>query len=84
MIEKPMFRNASSGRVQSQRHGRSSSIDLMIHDIDVILSVVKSKVKTQRRFGYQWYLGHANARIEFENGCVANLTASRISMKKYA
>jgi hypothetical protein len=55
----------------------------MIHDIDVILSVVKSKVKiVPVAFLLLVIPDIANARIEFENGCVANLTASRISMKK--
>ena len=59
-------------------------LDLMIHDIDIILSVVKSKVKNVHASGISVISETpdiANARIEFENGCVANLTASRISMK---
>jgi predicted dehydrogenase len=59
-------------------------LDLMIHDIDIILSVVKSKVKNIHASGISVISETpdiANARIEFENGCVANLTASRISMK---
>ncbi len=59
-------------------------LDLMIHDIDVILSVVKSKVKNVHASGVSVISETpdiANARIEFENGCVANLTSSRISMK---
>ncbi len=59
-------------------------LDLMIHDIDVILSVVKSKVKLINASGVSVISDTpdiANARIEFENGCVANLTSSRISMK---
>ncbi len=59
-------------------------LDLMIHDIDIILSVVKSKVKNINASGVSVISETpdiANARIEFENGCVANLTASRISMK---
>ena len=59
-------------------------LDLMIHDIDVILSVVKSPVKTVSASGVSVLSETpdiANARIEFENGCVANLTASRISLK---
>ena len=56
----------------------------MIHDIDIILSVVKSKVKHLSASGVSVISETpdiANARIEFENGCVANLTASRISLK---
>ncbi len=59
-------------------------LDLMIHDIDVILSVVKSRVKEISASGVSVISDTpdiANARIEFENGCVANLTASRISLK---
>lgn len=59
-------------------------LDLMIHDIDIILSVVRSKVKYISASGVAVISDTpdiANARIEFENGCVANLTASRISLK---
>ena len=59
-------------------------LDLMIHDIDIILSVVDSKVKNINASGVSVISETpdiANARIEFQNGCVANLTASRISLK---
>ncbi|UUV20959.1 Gfo/Idh/MocA family protein [Paenimyroides aestuarii] len=59
-------------------------LDLMIHDIDAILSVVKSPVKNIHATGTAVISDSpdiANARIEFENGCVANITSSRISMK---
>jgi len=59
-------------------------LDLMIHDIDIILSVVNSPVKEVRSSGVSVISETpdiANARIVFENGCVANLTSSRISMK---
>jgi predicted dehydrogenase len=59
-------------------------LDLMIHDLDAILSVVKSDVKKISASGVAVVSDTpdiANARIEFENGCVANLTSSRISMK---
>jgi len=59
-------------------------LDLMIHDIDIILSVVHSPIKNIYASGVTVISETpdiANARIEFENGCVANLTASRISMK---
>ncbi len=59
-------------------------LDLMIHDIDAILSVVKSPVRNVHASGVSVISDTpdiANARIEFENGCVANLTASRISLK---
>lgn len=59
-------------------------LDLMIHDIDIVLNVVKSKVKKVMASGVKIVSDTpdiANARLEFDNGCVANLTASRISMK---
>jgi predicted dehydrogenase len=60
-------------------------LDLMIHDIDIILSLVKSDVKHISASGVAVMTDTpdiANVRIEFHNGCVANLTSSRISMKK--
>lgn len=60
-------------------------LDLMIHDIDIILSMVKSEVKNISSSGVSVMTDTpdiANVRIEFNNGCVANLTSSRISMKK--
>lgn len=59
-------------------------IDLMIHDIDIILNVVGSKIKHLHAAGTPVISGLidiANARIEFENGCVANVTASRLSTR---
>jgi predicted dehydrogenase len=59
-------------------------LDLMIHDIDIILSVVKSNIRKISASGVAVVSDTpdiANARIEFDNGCVANLTASRISLK---
>ncbi len=60
-------------------------LDLMIHDLDILLSLVDSEVKTVQASGVAVVSETpdiCNARIEFENGCVANLTASRISMKQ--
>lgn len=60
-------------------------LDLMIHDIDIVLSLVKATVKRISASGVAVVSKSpdiANARIEFDNGCVANLTASRISMKQ--
>lgn len=59
--------------------------DLMIHDIDIILNLVKSPVKAIDANGVAIItdkIDIANARIRFENGCVANITASRISQNK--
>ncbi|MEZ4817008.1 MAG: Gfo/Idh/MocA family oxidoreductase [Flavobacteriaceae bacterium] len=86
MFDKPMFIEAHR---LAEFNPRGTDVpvvlDLMIHDIDAILSVVKSKVKNVTASGVSVISETpdiANARIEFENGCVANLTASRISMKK--
>ncbi|QCD62268.1 Gfo/Idh/MocA family protein [Tenacibaculum maritimum] len=85
MINTPMF--IESHRL-AEFNPRGTDVpvvlDLMIHDIDIILSVVDSKVKNVHASGISVISETpdiANARIEFKNGCVANLTASRISMK---
>ena len=60
-------------------------LDLMIHDIDIILSIVRSEVTSISAVGLPLIsaeLDIANARMEFRNGCVANITASRVSRKK--
>jgi predicted dehydrogenase len=60
-------------------------LDLMIHDIDILLSIVNSEVRNISASGVAVMTDTpdiANVRIEFDNGCVANLTSSRISMKK--
>jgi predicted dehydrogenase len=88
MIENPMF--IETHRL-AEFNPRGTDVpvvlDLMIHDIDVILSVVQSKVKNISASGVSVISETpdiANARIEFENGCVANLTASRNFDEKYA
>lgn len=85
-IENPMFIETHR-LAEFNPRGTDVSVvlDLMIHDIDAILSVVKSPVKSVSSSGVSVISETpdiANARIEFENGCVANLTASRISLKK--
>ncbi len=86
IVQDPMF-------IESNRLGpflmRGTDIDvvldLMIHDIDIILSWVDSKVKWFHAVGIPVltpYIDIANVRIEFENGCTANLTASRVSREK--
>lgn len=84
-IENPMF--IESHRL-AEFNPRGTDVpvvlDLMIHDIDAILSVVNAEVKQINASGVSVISNSpdiANARIEFENGCVANLTASRISLK---
>lgn len=85
MIETPMF--IETHRL-AEFNPRGTDVpvvlDLMIHDLDAILSVVKSPVKQVNASGVAILSESpdiANARIEFENGCVANVTSSRISMK---
>jgi predicted dehydrogenase len=85
-ISDPMF--IQSDRL-SQFNPRGTDVavvlDLMIHDIDIILSFIKSDVKQVDASGVAVVSDHldiANARILFENGAVANVTASRISQKK--
>ena len=60
-------------------------LDLMVHDLDIVLSLVQSPVRSLHAVGLP-ILSHkvdiANVRIEFENGCVANFTASRVSTEK--
>ncbi len=84
-IDKPMF--IETHRL-AEFNPRGTDVpvilDLMIHDIDIILSVVNSPVINVSSSGVSVISETpdiANARIEFENGCVANLTASRISLK---
>ena len=85
-IDNPMF--IESHRLSDfNPRGNDVSVimDLMIHDIDIVLNTVKSKVKQINASGVSIVSDSpdiANARIEFENKCVANLTASRISLKK--
>jgi predicted dehydrogenase len=60
-------------------------MDLMIHDIDIVLSLIKSEIRQIDAIGVKVltpYEDIANARITFQNGCIANLTASRISPQK--
>ena len=71
-----------------QFHPRNKDVpvvmDLMIHDIDIILNVINSKVKTILSSGVPIISDTpdiTNARVEFENGCIVNMTASRISLK---
>jgi predicted dehydrogenase len=86
MALKPMFIEVHR-LAQFNPRGTEVSVilDLMIHDIDIILSLVKSDVKNISASGVAVMTDTpdiANVRIEFHNGCVANLTSSRISMKK--
>ena len=84
-VDQPMF---IEGHRLAQFNPRGTDVsvvlDLMIHDLDIILSVVNSNIKRISASGVAVVSDTpdiANARIEFDNGCVANLTASRISLK---
>lgn len=84
-IQNPMFIETHR-LAQFNPRGTDVSVvlDLMIHDIDIVLSTVKSSVRKINASGVAVVSDTpdiANARIEFDNGCVANLTASRISLK---
>jgi predicted dehydrogenase len=84
-LQNPMFIEAHR-LAQFNPRGTDVSVvlDLMIHDLDIILSVVKSDIKRISASGVAVLTEThdiANARIEFNNGCVANLTASRISLQ---
>lgn len=89
-FEDLVSRPLSPKLIESERHGpftgRSTDIgvvlDLMIHDLDLILSLVRSPVRDVNALGATVFGGHediVNARILFDNGCVANVTASRVS-----
>ncbi len=84
-LENPMFIEAHRlGQFNPRGTDVPVILDLMIHDIDIMLNVVESGVKKISASGVSVVSDTpdiANARIEFNNGCVANLTASRISMK---
>ncbi|MBA7687847.1 hypothetical protein ES703_96320 [subsurface metagenome] len=86
MVQNPLFIEAHR---LSPFYGRgvdvSVVLDLMVHDLDIILNYVKSPVKHISAGGVPVltnYIDIANARLEFENGAIANITASRISLMK--
>lgn len=84
-IQAPMFIEADRLSIYNERGTDVSVVlDLMIHDIDIISSFVKSKIIHLHAAGMPVISEHvdiANARVEFESGCIANVTASRISNK---
>lgn len=83
-LNQPMFIESSRlAPLNDQNKDLSVVLNLMIYDIDIILSTVKSNVKKIHANGVPVITGTpdiVNSRIEFENGCIANLTASRVSM----
>ena len=86
LLTKPMFFEVHRLSVFTPRSlDVDVVLDLMIHDIDVVLSFVSSPIKEIRAVGLPVVSGKvdiANVRMEFESGCVANLTASRISTER--
>jgi predicted dehydrogenase len=85
-LNRPMFFEAHRLSVFTPRSlDVDVVLDLMIHDIDIVLSLVDSPVREVRAVGLP-VLSHkvdiANVRLEFENGCVANFTASRVSTER--
>ena len=86
LINRPMFFEVHRLSVFSPRAlDVDVVLDLMIHDLDVVLTFVKSPVKEIRAVGLPILSGKvdiANVRVEFESGCVANFTASRVSTER--
>jgi predicted dehydrogenase len=85
IIKQPMFIESHRLSIYKDRCTDVSVVlDLMIHDIDIILNFVRSEIVNIHAAGIPVISGHvdiANARLEFKSGCVANVTASRISTK---
>jgi len=85
IIKQPMFIESHRLSIYKDRCTDVSVVlDLMIHDIDIILNFVKSEILNIHAAGIPVISGHvdiANARLEFKSGCIANVTASRISTK---
>lgn len=86
LLTKPMFFEVHRLSVFTPRSlDVDVVLDLMIHDLDIVLAFAKSKVKEVRAVGLPILSGKvdiANVRLEFESGCVANLTASRVSTER--
>ena len=85
IVYRPMFIEAHRLGIFTDRSTDVSVVlDLMIHDIDIIMNVVQSDIKSIHAAGAPVICEHAdiaNVRLEFTSGCVANVTASRISIK---
>jgi len=85
IVNKPMFIESHRLSTYKERATDVSVVlDLMIHDIDIISNFVKSEIKSIHSAGIPVVSEHvdiANTRLEFDNGCVANVTASRISTR---
>jgi predicted dehydrogenase len=85
VVDRPLFIESHRLSVYKERGTEVDVVlDLMIHDIDIILSLVKAQPQHVHAAGVPVISSRvdiANARLTFENGCVANVTASRISLK---
>jgi predicted dehydrogenase len=92
VLERPLFIESERLHIPKEaeegKQARGTEVDvvldLMIHDIDIVLSLVRSEIKSIHALGVPVITSNvdiANARLVFENGCVANITASRISLK---
>jgi predicted dehydrogenase len=85
IVQNPLFIEAHRlGIFKNRSTDVSVVLDLMIHDIDIIMNIVKSEIKSIQAAGAPVICEHAdiaNVRLEFASGCVANVTASRISTK---
>jgi predicted dehydrogenase len=85
IVKSPLFIESHRLNLHKGRNTDVSVVlDLMIHDIDIILNLVQTEIKSIHAAGAPVVCRHvdiANARLEFVNGCVANVTASRISAK---
>lgn len=86
LIKNPRFiENHRIGPFASRGTDVNVILDLMIHDIDIILSLINSPITEIRAMGIPVLSSEidiVNARLEFESGCIANMTASRVSLEK--
>jgi predicted dehydrogenase len=86
LITQPIFIEcARMGPYPNRNTDVGVVLDLMIHDIDIVMSIVSGKVVEIRAFGYPVFSSQediASAQILFDNGCIVNLTASRVTRKK--
>lgn len=87
-LQNPLFIESNRTlKYNARKNNVDVIMDLMLKDIESILSIVNSPIKKINANGFNIYNSHidvANARLEFDNGCVANLTASRIAQKDSA
>ncbi len=86
IVDRPIFIDCCRmGPYVNRNNDVGVVLDLMIHDIDVVMSIVKNKVVKVSAFGYPVFSRQediANTQLLFANGCIANLTASRVTRKK--